>query len=114
MQPILKSIPNFLTKKKIKKKFQIKNNNPNVILFAHIYYDTTYSYGKNLFENYEQWLIETCKSMMQNNNINWFIKIHPANKFKINNLTVEKEMSSINKILKNYLKILKLFIPMTL
>lgn len=90
----------FLNKEKIKKKFLIKNNNPNVILFAHIYYDTTYSYGKNLFENYEQWLIETCKSMIQNKNINWFIKIHPANKFKINNLTIEKEVSSINKNIK--------------
>ena len=87
----------FLNKEKIKRKFQIKNNYPNVILFAHIYYDTTYSYGKNLFENYEQWLVETCKAMQHNKKINWFIKIHPANKFKIDNLTVEKEVSSIKK-----------------
>jgi hypothetical protein len=49
------------------------------VIFSHIFYDATFFYGENLFDNYERWLIETVRSAMANPKLNWIVKVHPAN-----------------------------------
>ena len=49
------------------------------IVFSHILYDTLYFYGKDIFDSYAEWLIETVKSACDNPNVKWLIKIHPSN-----------------------------------
>jgi hypothetical protein len=51
----------------------------SAFIFAHIAWDAPLSWGKNLFENYEQWLIETVRAACRNDAVNWVVKIHPAN-----------------------------------
>jgi len=52
------------------------------IIFSHILWDATFFYGEDLFADYKEWLIETVKAAMTNTNMNWIIKIHPANVVK--------------------------------
>jgi hypothetical protein len=49
------------------------------IIFSHIFYDAAFFYGKNLFGNYERWLIEAVRSAIANKNLNWIVKVHPSN-----------------------------------
>ena len=35
--------------------------------------------GKNLFNNYEDWLIETIRALKNNKNVNLILKVHPSN-----------------------------------
>jgi hypothetical protein len=49
------------------------------IVFAHILYDATFFYGDNLFDDYEQWLVETVGSAIRNPALNWIVKVHPVN-----------------------------------
>lgn len=49
------------------------------VVFAHILYDATFFYGESLFDDYEQWLIETVRRAIANPRINWIVKVHPVN-----------------------------------
>lgn len=50
-----------------------------VVVFSHILYDTLFFFGKDLFDNYALWLIETVREAVANEGVEWFIKVHPSN-----------------------------------
>ena len=52
------------------------------VVFPHIVWDATLFWGRDLFENYEEWLIETVRAACANTHVNWVIKIHPAHVVK--------------------------------
>lgn len=52
------------------------------VIFSHIFWDGTFFWGNDLFDSYEAWFIDTVKAACANNNLNWIIKVHPANKVK--------------------------------
>ena len=47
------------------------------VIFSHVLWDATFFYGENLFDDYEQWLVETVKVACTNRAVNWVIKLHP-------------------------------------
>ncbi len=49
------------------------------VIFTHILYDATFFYGDSLFEDYEQWLVETVRAAIANPRLNWVVKVHPVN-----------------------------------
>ena len=49
------------------------------VVFSHILYDATFFYGDNLFDDYEQWLVETVRAAIANPRLNWIVKVHPVN-----------------------------------
>jgi hypothetical protein len=48
------------------------------VIFPHIVWDATLFWGTDLFNNYEDWLVETVRAACANPRVNWIIKIHPA------------------------------------
>ena len=48
------------------------------VIFPHIVWDATLFWGADLFNNYEDWLVETVAAACANSRVNWIIKIHPA------------------------------------
>ncbi|MDP1611551.1 MAG: hypothetical protein Q8M11_10885 [Sulfuritalea sp.] len=49
------------------------------VIFAHILYDATFFYGESLYDDYEQWLVETVRLAIANPRMNWIVKVHPVN-----------------------------------
>jgi hypothetical protein len=49
------------------------------VIFCHILYDATFFYGESLFDDYEQWLVETVGAAIANPALNWIVKVHPVN-----------------------------------
>jgi len=49
------------------------------VIFSHILYDATFFYGDSLFDDYEQWLVETVRAAIANPRLNWVVKVHPVN-----------------------------------
>jgi hypothetical protein len=49
-----------------------------VFIFPHILWDAALFWSKCLYDNYEEWLIETVRAACKNDKVNWVIKIHPA------------------------------------
>ena len=48
------------------------------VVFAHIAWDASFGRGRDLFDDYEDWLVETVRAACANTHVQWFIKIHPA------------------------------------
>jgi len=55
---------------------------PTAVLFSHVLWDANLFYGKDVFENYGEWFIETVKAAVANPRMNWLVKLHPANLWK--------------------------------
>jgi len=49
------------------------------VIFPHIVWDASMSRGKDLFADYQEWLVHTVRAACANTQVNWVIKIHPAN-----------------------------------
>jgi hypothetical protein len=54
-------------------------NKKTAIIFPHILWDAALFWGKCLFGNFEEWLVETVRAASANDQVNWIVKIHPAN-----------------------------------
>jgi hypothetical protein len=48
------------------------------VVFAHIAWDASFGRGRDLFSDYEEWLVQTVRAACANTNVQWLIKIHPA------------------------------------
>lgn len=70
------------------------------VIFPHIFWDATFFWGKDLFENYEDWFIQTVQAACRNDRLNWIIKVHPANLVKNRRDGVMSEHSEITAIRK--------------
>jgi hypothetical protein len=67
------------SKEYLNKKLDIKNNNPIVFIFAHIFSDAPCGLGDSqLFPDYYIWLKETIRVCSMIKNINWIVKEHPS------------------------------------
>ncbi len=68
------------------------------VIFPHIFWDATFFWGTDLFENYEEWFVETVKAASQNTALNWVVKVHPANIVKNHRDGVSIEHSELAAI----------------
>ncbi|XAL98216.1 hypothetical protein OT109_11465 [Phycisphaeraceae bacterium D3-23] len=53
------------------------------VIFSHILWDATFFYGKGLFPDYAQWLVESVRSACANDQVNWLVKLHPVNVWRL-------------------------------
>lgn len=53
------------------------------VVFSHILWDANMFYGDDLFQDQEEWFIETIRAACQNDHLDWLIKLHPANVWKM-------------------------------
>jgi hypothetical protein len=71
---------------------------PTAVLFSHVLWDANLFYGRDLFDNYGHWFVETVKAAAANPNLNWLIKLHPANLWKRELAGVTAEYDEIRLI----------------
>lgn len=75
---------NIASAEQIKKQLGLDLNKKTAAIFPHLFWDATFFWGKDIFENYMEWFVETVKAACNNKNVNWIIKLHPANIVKYN------------------------------
>ena len=68
------------------------------VVFPHILWDGTFFYGRDLFESYEAWFVETVRTACANTRVNWLIKVHPGNMVKNVRDGVREEPSEVRVI----------------
>lgn len=68
------------------------------VLFAHMFWDATLFYGKDVFRDYKEWFVETVKVACRNTALNWLIKVHPANLVKLNRDGYQGELAELAAI----------------
>lgn len=79
------------TRQEVQKQLALDPGKKTAVIFSHVLWDATFFYGENLFDDYEQWLVETVKGACQNPCVNWVVKVHPDYVWKMKQLGDEGE-----------------------
>ncbi|MBI5928573.1 MAG: hypothetical protein HY862_04650 [Chloroflexi bacterium] len=58
-------------------------NKKTAVVFSHVAFDAAFFSGQDLFEDLEDWFIQTAQAACQNPNLNWILKLHPGNLAKV-------------------------------
>jgi len=52
------------------------------VLFPHLFWDATFFWGDDLFDDYRDWFCEVLRAAARNDRVNWIVKLHPASVVK--------------------------------
>ncbi len=74
---------------------------PAAVLFSHVLWDANLFYGRDLFDNYGHWFVETVRAAAANPRLNWLVKLHPANLWKRRQSGVTAEFDEVRLIRKH-------------
>tara|TARA_B100000579_G_scaffold400955_1_gene383037 strand:- start:632 stop:2200 length:1569 start_codon:yes stop_codon:yes gene_type:complete len=96
-----------LNKFELKEKLKISNNFKICTIFTHIFDDATFFYGDSLFSSYEDWLKNILIFTKNKKDINWIVKVHPANELRHGVSLEEKLIDQIYKKIPKNVKIIK-------
>lgn len=61
----------------VKRQLRLDPHKKTAVIFSHVLWDATFFYGRNVFDDYETWLIETVRAACANPRVNWIVKFHP-------------------------------------
>lgn len=64
------------------KRFGLLEERKIAVVFSHVLWDANLFYGDDLFDDYGHWFVETIKAAVANPEVDWLIKLHPANLWK--------------------------------
>lgn len=67
-------------KQKLLDKLNIDGNKPIWCIFSHLNWENPVTSSRKAYRDYNEWIIETIKTIKDISNIDWLIKIHPAEK----------------------------------
>ncbi|WIW70383.1 capsular polysaccharide export protein, LipB/KpsS family [Anaerosinus gibii] len=69
----------------IKAKYSFDNINPTWAIFTHVNWDSVTDYAPMLYKTFNEWIIDTITIIKKIKNVNFIIKIHPAEKWSNKN-----------------------------
>ncbi len=76
----------------VRSKLGLDPHKKTAVIFSHISWDASFFDGEDLYDDYEQWLVETVRVAKENPHLNWIVKLHPANQYKL-----KREADVINR-----------------
>ncbi len=86
------------TPEQIRSELDLDPDRRTAVIFAHVLWDASLFYGVDLFENYADWLVQTVGAAVGNDHVNWVIKTHPSNVFRVAHGDIEGESSEVTLI----------------
>jgi len=88
----------FYSQDELKQKIGIDPEKKTAAIFSHLFWDATFFYGADLFENYREWFVESVRAACENDRVNWLVKMHPANKVKLRRDGYQGELVEVQAI----------------
>ncbi|HYA39348.1 MAG TPA: hypothetical protein VEI74_13860 [Candidatus Methylomirabilis sp.] len=79
----LQHLTRMFSREEIAERLGLDASKKTAIIFAHIFWDATFFYGDNLYFDYQRWFVETIKLANSNPSVNWVIKLHPVNVWRL-------------------------------
>jgi len=81
-----------LPKHQTRQKLGLSSDTKVAVIFPHILWDGSFFSGKDLFDDYTQWFVETVRAASANSRLQWVLKLHPAH------LAKNKRSNNLGKI----------------
>ena len=86
------------TQEELVQRLQLNPKKSTAVVFSQVLWDANLFYGEDLFEDAGEWLVETVRAACKNSELNWLIKLHPANVWKRNYENIKKEYAELTLI----------------
>lgn len=67
----------------LREKLGLHQEKKTAAIFAHIFWDATFFYGSSIYADYQEWFVETVRLANQNPHVNWIVKLHPVNVWRL-------------------------------
>ena len=80
---------------KLQKKYNLDKDKKIAVIFSQVLWDANLFYGKDIFNDAGDWFINTIEAATKNKNINWLVKLHPANVWRRNMEKIDTEMTEL-------------------
>jgi hypothetical protein len=64
--------------KKFRDTYHITKNKPTWAVFSHIFWDNAADFSPLAYVSFEEWMLDTIRTMEKIPDVNWLIKVHPA------------------------------------
>tara|TARA_A100001035_G_C27786500_1_gene504695 strand:+ start:1424 stop:3040 length:1617 start_codon:yes stop_codon:yes gene_type:complete len=55
-----------------------KNGKPVIVIYTHCWFDCPHAFGMDRFRDFEDWVLTTYKSILENTNFIWLFRAHPG------------------------------------
>jgi hypothetical protein len=72
------------------------------VIFPHILWDGSFFSGKDLFDDYTEWLVETIRAAAANPRLQWLVKLHPAHVVKAKQADDSQQPSEVTVIQRKF------------
>jgi hypothetical protein len=73
----------FFGRSEIDQKYRLDPAKKIAVIFSPILNDANLFYGDDLFRaGFREWLVETVRAILKNDQVNWIMKLHPANNYR--------------------------------
>lgn len=70
----------------VRRQLGLDPSKKTAVIFSHVLWDATFFFGQSLFDDYQEWLVETVRAACENTSVNWVIKLHPDYVWKMQQL----------------------------
>ena len=87
--------------KSLRESMSLCADKPIVLVASHIFRDAPHAYPNALFNDYTDWLVQTCTALSKNKNVNFVVKEHPSTELYNEDGEVERVLRDIG--LQNHL-----------
>lgn len=78
---------------------------PIAVIFSHVLWDASLFFGTDLFDDYGQWFVETVRAAIANDHVDWVIRAHPSNVFRVNHGDITGEAAEIRLLHESFPKL---------
>ncbi len=79
-----------------RQKLDLTDDKKVAVIFPHILWDGSFFYGKDLFNDYTHWFVETLRAAAANPRLQWVVKLHPAHLVKAKQLNDTRRPSELD------------------
>lgn len=73
----------------------LSGRRPIGVIFAHVLWDASLFFGSDLFDDYAVWFVETVQSAIANDRVDWIVRSHPSNVFRVSHGDITGEAAEI-------------------
>lgn len=85
------------------RKLNLDPSRKTAVIFSNVLWDANMFWGSDLFpDGAEQWLVETVGLALKNPNLNWIVKVHPANVWKMRQAGVSIVYNDVEALKEKY------------
>jgi len=71
------------SREEVSRELGLDFNKRTAVIFPPVLWDASFSWGEGLFDDYEEWFVETVRAACANTAVNWIIKLHPVNVWRM-------------------------------